>query len=290
MNKSIKITNIEGQSVTFGSSGSYILLSFDPSGTQADLATTKGYQQDGITVHEVTLREKQVPLQFCIEGESIEDVYQKRRELNNIMNPKLGPFTLRYTFPIGEREITFSLESFPKFQVDDEKYVVVMRGILYLLITDPYWYNPEQVITSLTSWTPTFIFPFDIALDFYFSQKGEQKQVFNDGDEDAPIIIDIYGPVTNPTITNTTTGEFIRLKRTIQAGQHVQITTAYGKKTVSIISSDGTITNVLNWLDWAAGSKFFKLKRGLNILDYSADADRDSAEIIISMYPQYAGI
>lgn len=287
MRKRIIITNQLGESIEI-CRDPYVFVSFDTSGNEASIVKTKGYMQDGVSVGNVTMNEMTLPIEFYIKGMSLEEVYKLRQQMNRIINPKLGPFSITVDLPHGTFTNTVSIEALPRYRVEDERYQVVQRGLFHILLTDPYWKNDNDIEVPLISWEPNFSFPFSFAPTVTFGTKGEQQRVVNNGDVDTPVKIDVYGPCTSPIITNLTTIEFIKIERDVPAGQRLEINTAYGQKTVQLIKSDGTIINAYNWI--SADSKLFSLRRGLNILDYNADIGRDSTTVIVRFREQYISL
>ncbi len=65
---------------------------------------------------------------------------------------------------------------------------------------------------------------------------------------------------------------------------------AFGFNTVELIKSDGTRINAYNWIAPGVRLNEFRLQIGLNILDYSANAGRESATVIIRFRERYIGI
>ena len=290
MRKRVVIENRLGEKVEFGPFPPYVLVSIDLSGSEADIVRTQGYMQDGVTTGAVTMREMQYPLEFYIEGESLADVYGYRRHLNRILNPKLKPFTLTITLPHGTFQNKITIESLPKYRVEDEQYKILQQGLLHINTPDPYWKNEKDREIPLISWKPTFRFPFSFDPTVKFGVKGEQKFVTNDGDVETPLHITIYGPCTTQVITNLTTMQSIKVEREVPAGWRLEIDTTYGHNTVELIKSDGTRINAYNWIAPGVRLNEFRLQIGLNILDYSANAGRESATVIIRFRERYIGI
>ena len=98
------------------------------------------------------------------------------------------------------------------------------------------------------------------------------KTITNNGDVPEPIIATIHGPAVNPTLVNQTTGEFIHLLWTLNAGETAVINTAFGTKTITLTGAGGS-SNGMQYLDPL--SKFFSINPGsvqLNIYDDTGSA------------------
>ncbi|MEC2390221.1 phage tail protein [Bacillus thuringiensis serovar shandongiensis] len=287
MKKHVVIENRLGEKIEFGPLPPYVLVSIDLSGSEADIVQTKGYMQDGITAGAVTMRAMQYPIEFYMESTGLEGIYQLRKNMNRILNPKLGPFTFTITLPHGTFQNQIMIESLPKYREEDEKFLVIQQGIFHIFTPDPYW-KGKEIEVPLVSWEPRFAFPFSFPPNVILGVKGEQKVVKNEGDEDTPCVIDIYGPCTNPIITNQATNEFIKINREIQAGQRIEINTAYGQKTVEIVLNNGVRRNAYNWI--AYGSTLFSLQRGTNVLMYESELGKDSATVIVCFRERFIGL
>ncbi|MFD0768875.1 phage tail family protein [Bacillus sp. CGMCC 1.60114] len=288
MSKNIVIENRLGEKIEIGPQPPYVLVSFDPSGSQADIVQTQGYMQDGVSTGAVTMKAMQYPIEFYMESTGLQGIYQLRKNMNRILNPKLGPFTFTVTLPHGTFQNQIMIESLPRYRLEDENLLTIQQGMFHIFTPDPYWKGEKDIEVPLLAWEPKFVFPFSYPPDVIFGVKGEKKQVVNNGDVEAPCIIEIYGPCTNPVVKNETIQESIKVKRELKPGQKLVINTAYGKKTVEIILENGTKQNAYNWI--ATGSTLFKLSRGLNILNYESDAGKDSATVVIRFRERFVGL
>ena len=68
--------------------------------------------------------------------------------------------------------------------------------------------------------------------------------------------------MTNPRITNLTTGEFIKVNRAIPVGYRLILDTSFGNKRVEIVAPDGVVQNAFHYIDLE--STFFNLDVGEN--------------------------
>ncbi len=99
------------------------------------------------------------------------------------------------------------------------------------------------------------------------------QYAYNEGQAEAPVTILIFGACVNPTITNVTTGEFIKFKNlTMDADDVLEIDTTFGQKKV-LLNGD----NVFNKLDFS--STFFNLKTGYNEIDFTDETNLNQATI-----------
>ncbi len=76
------------------------------------------------------------------------------------------------------------------------------------------------VVTTLTR--GGFVLPFDLPVEFDAGSGGVGTAI-NNGDAPAAPVITLDGPLTNPRVTNTTTGEFLALTISLTDGQKIVI-------------------------------------------------------------------
>lgn len=289
--QSITCTNELGWSVTITSvSEKYLLTDFNPSGTSVEIYTTQAYGQDGRSSHGALLEAKELPLEFFICGEDVEEKYRLIQKVNQVFQPR-QKIKLVYDYPLGQREIIVEVEKTPYYPSGfSNGNKRIQLCLVQLIAQKPIWYSSETVEILLTKWVPKFTFPFEWVDEnmLEFGSLETNREVINDGEIDATCTIDIHGPANRPKVQNLSTGEFIQINREIKAGQHIQICTDSGNRYVELVYSNGTRENVLHWL--GKGSKFFKLKPGVNIIDYTSDDSAVNATVVFSYRKQYVNM
>ena len=117
-----------------------------------------------------------------------------------------------------------------------------------------------------------FVWPINIS-PFIINSYNVQQEIINPGTVPSPLLIQIFGDITSPRITNLTTGESIEILQQVPPGSYYEINTAYGRKSVYLVDSAGTRTNVINRINLSRAN-FFQLQPGSNIikLDSAANA------------------
>ena len=93
--------------------------------------------------------------------------------------------------------------------------------------------------------------------------------------------------LTNPSILNVNTQEFIKINKTMVAGEVLTVTTHFGAKKVESVLN-GVTTNAFNYIDF--GSTFLQLDVGDNLMRYDADTNLDNLEVSIYYTPQFLGV
>ena len=250
---------------------------------QADIQTQKAPYQDGATYIDALLEPRFLLLDVAIMAENNERLYQHRRKLAQVFNPKLGPGLLRYEYDGGVKEIEAVAELAPEFPTGrDNRAPGFQRAILSLVCPSPFWMDNYTVSEEIVTWIGGMTFPW--VLPSRFAMKGPKIiNIINRGDVETPVRIEFRGPATNPRVANRATGEYIQINRELLPGDVLIITTDFGAKRVDINGQ-----NVFNWID--IDSSFWQLQVGDNVIEYSSDDPVESAAVTISYRNRYVGV
>ena len=282
-------TNSRGQSIELGNSAPFILTKIEGTGgTQTTLLTSKVPGQDGKTHHGTLLEERILPIEGAIAGYSVEDMYRRRQELSSIFNPKISG-TLTYINSAGEHVIDCIVESSPVFK---EPFSNMQEFLIQLYCPNPFWMDLQESKEEIALWIGDFTFPLEIPPEGILMGHRESNlivNIFNSGDVECSMRIEFaaLATVVNPSILNVYTQKYIKVKRTLVAGDRLIINTDFGNKRVEMIKS-GVTQNVLNWID--LNSTFLQLDTGDNLLRYNAEQGIDNLEVLIYYKPLYLGV
>lgn len=124
----------------------------------------------------------------------------------------------------------------------------------------------------------TAVFPFSFPIIFGASTSSVTTDANNLGDIPVyPTSIQIFGPVSSPKVTNTTTGEFIEIAGVNLATDANQITITYDKDTL-IVEADGN--SVISSV--TSASTFFKLQPGSNIISLTGSSISSDAYCLVN--------
>src|SRR5699024_451552 len=111
-------------------------------------------------------------------------------------------------------------------------------GLIQLYCLEPYWLDIYESGELIQTWLKGFQFP--LKLPFQLRQRGEtMKNIYNEGDVETPVEIIFKGPAVNPSVTNITTNEFIKVNRELKSDDTLYITTERGNKKVEIKRGSG---------------------------------------------------
>lgn len=276
--ESIKFTDRKNNSYVIGKN--QIELFPLTGGEEANMITTQVWNQHGTTPVDAFMQPYEGELIFIFNtgNKNSNEIANARRELTNICNPLNGTLVMTVTLNNGEmfhRDVTFvSAPLFPTgFENRNEQWQKVQ--LLYAA-NNPFWYAETEIVESFQGVDPLFEFPFTMAPitdPVIFGNIIPSNIAINEGQAEAPIIIEINGACVNPMILNETTGEFIAFKDlTMNSTDTLIIDTTFGQKRVELNGQ-----NVFNKLDFA--STFFNLVIGDNAIDFSDDTGSTSATI-----------
>lgn len=279
-------TNSRGESVELKNSAPFLLEKPEGFGSpQARLITSKGVGQDGENYHETLMEGRDIRIEVAILANSNIELFELRRSLNRIFNPKLKEGTLVYENDYGKWDIKAASVQAP---VEGEKFSSSQKMMIHLRASNPFWREIYAKSEEIAVWMGGLRFP--LRLPTRFAVKSEPRMnIINKGDIKAPVEIEIVGPATNPKISNRHTEEFIKVNKTLDVTDRLYITTYFGEKRAFIKDNEGVETNVLNWIDLAS-TMDFGLEVGDNVIEFSSDDELLKARIFIKYRNLYIGV
>ena len=287
----IVYTNSRGQSIMLGNSRPFILEKIDGTGgTKNTLLTTKAPGQDGKSYHGTLLEERTLNITGYICGNSLEDMEIKKQQLCSIFNPKFKG-KLIYTNNIGEHAIGCIVQDSPTFK---DRTSTIQQFLIQLYCPEPYWKDIEELKNEMAQWVGDFEFDLEIPQETGIEMGHRISTLiancFNSGDVECSIRVEFkaLATVVNPSILNVYTQEFIKVKRTLTAGDKLVIDTSFGNKRVEMIKTNGVIQNVFNYI--TLDTTFLQLDVGDNLLRYDAEEGIDNLEVGIYYTPKYVGV
>lgn len=174
------------------------------------------------------------------------------------------------------------------------------RGAIPLLGIDiefyadnPFWREVDD--SRLIFQTDAGGFEFDLEYPLEMTSNNVQQEVNNEGDVDAPVLIRIYGECDTPRMINVTTGETIEISGTVPAmgsgdavEPYLEINTAFGQKSVTLIDGSGARTSVMDALNLDMAD-FWTLRPGINVVKFEADTN-PSGHAEIFWRQRYSGV
>ena len=252
--------------------------------TDATVQDQRSPYQDGSIYVDSMLE----PMYITIDIEMFSDsqVQILRSWVSRVFNPKLGPGLLVHEVDGVRKEIFATSEHVPLFPSGDgNRFNTFQKATISLKAPSPYWLDPVQNTRELKAYEGDFTFPFEFPVQFGI--ESDTTTIYNEGDTEAPVVVEINGPITRPLIENITTGEHMQINAIIQADQTLVIDTSPRNKRVEIRSENET-RKVMGFFDH--GGDFWLLAPGENEIRYRADAGIAEATATLSYQSQYVGI
>nr|WP_076177915.1 phage tail domain-containing protein [Clostridium botulinum] len=216
----------------------------------------------------------------------------ERQSLISFFNPKnKGKLTVDYCGL--QRAIEHEIEEF------NSKLTNVYDDLSFtvdLICPNPYWTYVEFNKKQIALWKGDFHFPLVISINKGITMGHREPSlivnVLNNGQVKTGMIIEFFarGTLSNPSLFNVNTREFIKINKGMAAGEKFIINTNVGKKKI-LQNLNGIGTDILNYLDIVGGGDtFLQLDVGDNLFRYNADSNLDNLEINIYFSPQYLGV
>src|SRR5690606_14181240 len=216
-----------GESVVFSNRPPFILQNIEGLGdVDVNVQMQKAPYQDGEIYIDSLLAARPIRLEVSIVGQNVDEL---RRYLSKVTNRKISG-VLRYEDDSVICEIDCIAEHVPQYSTRNKNQQV---AVIDLLAPDPYWRSPEVMTEPLAAFLPRFRFPFRFPV--VFGERGSQATLYNDGDVPCPIEIEFNGPAQLPIIRNVTTGEFIRVEKSLNVGEKLIINTSHGRERKVIV-------------------------------------------------------
>lgn len=238
-----------GPSITFGKAPPYILERTPQglSGMAQDIRLLRAPQQDGATLVDSRMRERAIHFPITIWADSEGDMWTARRNLVIALNADLGVGAFQVMRPDTK---VFSIAVKPDSGTPDileARHYAAHRALIDFLAPHSLWFSLEgtELLTAGAAAT----------------------QFTNNGDVEAPIEVIFNGPSVDPTLTNTTTGKFIKILRTLVSGEKYTVITGFGAPSAVRTDTGGTETDAMQFL--SLDSDLFFLGKGNSDLAYT---------------------
>lgn len=290
----LKVVNLGlNEEITFDMSGEILLSHIEGLGIpEVSEQKTQAPLQDGSDVYGLLLEDRVIRLQATVCAKTREELYKIRRKILRIINPRTyntrtqnkGELLLFYKNDYKTYRIYAHIEDAVDFKTRVKNHMTVD---IVFTANNPYLLDEKNTKLAIKSLYGGLKFP--LKLPTKFSNVGFRRNIVNDGDTEIPLEIQYHGPVTNPIVYNDTTGESLKVNRTLEKGETLLINTAYGNETVDILKENGLKENVFNWID-LEHRDFFKLTWGENIIRYSGDDESNIGTIDIEFAIAYGGV
>lgn len=254
--------------------------------SKTTINTSESALTDGATFNSAKVNARTINLACTIEY----PVEVNRLAIYKVLRPK-EPITLYYKSPKLDVSIEAYVESITVGHFD-----VKQKATISLYCPFPYFQSAQEIIDEITDLTKQFHFPFYNPVnetDIIMGTISDRSQaiVVNNGGIETGLIFEIEGKtgsVSDITIYNAETSEYMEIDYTLAAGDKIVISTGQGAKTIQWIH-DGVATNIFNAL--ARGSSWLQLPAGGATFVYSVETGEDKyIEVNIYHSDLYEGV
>lgn len=207
---------------------------------------------------------------------ALETALRLREDANGLNIPN----TIFFTADDGNM---YQIKGFPSdFSNDDEG---VLKSPFMVNFYCPFPYFLKQAQSNQTIVPPSgggVVLPFIVPV-VIGAQTGGNGVCINNGTAETYPVLTLTGPLTNPTIQNITTGDFITLNITIAAGQVVVIDMNPPVPSIILNGTQSLINNK------STTSSFWYLDVGSNFIVLSTGSVSDTGNVAIAWQDAYLG-
>jgi hypothetical protein len=275
--------------MVFTNSAPFLLQKFTQS-ENVNIYSSKGMNQDGKNYLGNTLDIMDITLEIALLGKTEQELINYKNKVNKVFNPKLGEGYLIYKDGVKERKVKCIINKIPFFNIIKSNRAY--NGLISLTANNPFWTDLLESKEEIALWVGDFEFDLEITEDGIEMEHREPSlivNVLNEGDVECGMRVEFkaLASLTNPSILNVNTGEYIKINKAMIAGEVISIVTYFGNKKVESFLN-GVSTNAFNYIDFQ--STFLQLDTGDNLMRYDADIGLDNLEVSIYYMPQYLGV
>lgn len=291
MDRSVKYTNTDGQTIEISYSRPFILTGLEGFGAVTnEIASKKVHDFDGAQFVGESLVVRDMSINCRIIADSQEELSIYRKQLESAFNPQLAG-----TLYFEEFGKSYSIDVKVEIGADFDlaKTQTSQEFQLVLKALDPRWRDTSYYdsLIPLSTAVNKFKFPLVITDSFVFASmvSGQIIEINNTGDYavGGVFTIKIMGPVKNPRIYNVLTQHFFGFSGDYDLGTTLTVITVYGKKKVRKVV-DGVETNAMS--EHMSGSDFIVLEKGSNYLQIQADSGVNSTIGELNFTPLVVGV
>lgn len=289
MIESLILTNTTTlQSVLLDKDNSVLVLG------EVDLGTVTGthhsykyVNQVGVYIDSTSLEQRTIAINGWVTGDSYAELKSNREVLNRLINPL-------HTVDIVVQD-KYKLSFKPDFSVQysaayEENNEVLCKFLIQGTCADPMFTTKDRQTALVASIIPKFRFPLIIPKNtgilMGLREPSLLAKLNNGGDIDIGLYITFSctSTVVNPSLLNVDTREFIKVNKTMSAGEQIIISTGSGEKYIKGVVRS-TEFNYFKYMDF--DSTWLQLHTGENTLKYDADENVDGLEVFVSFFPKY---
>jgi hypothetical protein len=245
------------------------------SSVEIDISESRSTAQIGSSIASQSVR----PRSFTVDGALFEPIGTNRDQLLDIMAPQFPA-----TFTVTQNGESWYLDVIP------EKTPVVTDGNglqffqVRLHAAYPYWRTTASYASQVAGLMALFKFPFFTGGSWWISRFSDSYFTTIENRGNVPMEFTVAftarSALENPELYHVDTGKRILIRKSMIAGERVQVSTVYGKKGVICISASGEVTNGFKYLSIDSDLSM-TLMPGANLLRINADTNREGLGVRI---------
>ena len=277
LSKLFRYVNENGDSITFDYVGGFLISK--PSGIDTlsvSLTQAQGIDQVGATIQSTNIQPRPVTIVGCLVGDA-QSV--DKNKLLSVVRPDIG----------GKLYADdYYLSVYPTATPIIEPKDRLARFQFSLLAPYPYWCKDDSASATLSGIQKLFKLPCNFSKTYRFGELMQTQfmNVPNRGQVPIPYTATFVakGEVTNPKITNATTGKFLLIKKTLVSGERLVVEITH-ERTYVTSSVDGDCRGALSLT-----SNLFRLDVGDNVLKPEAASGLDNLQVDVDFATEIVGI
>jgi phage-related protein len=277
LSKLFRYVNDNGDSVTFDYAGGYLIAK--PTGIDTltvSLSKATGINQVGATIQSRNVQ----PRAVNITGRLVGDNQANGKDiLLGVVRPDIGGKLYAEDY---------YLDVYPTATPAIEAEKIGAKFTISLLAPYPYWCRDDSVESALESITACFRFPWAMWKAYRFGEVTETQffNVINRGQVPVPFraVFTASGEVVKPKITNAVTGKYMRINKTLAAGEVLTVDITHDRTNVTS-TIDGECRGALD-----LKNTLYELDVGDNVLKPEAESGKDNLRIDIRFATEIVGI
>lgn len=284
-NVSIVFTS-NGKEMVFGKRSAYKIRSVQGLETSdITLTATENAGIDGATVTNRRLGPRHIDI---IGGIPSGDREAYRETLVRFFNPSNeGTAIIEYCG--RKRKVEYLIENVDFGTLDSVYKIPEFTVSLYC--ENPMLLSTSSYGGNIAAFIPQFALPFKCTVEkkqiMGYQKISQSILITNDGDKAVGaefVITATRGDVSNPTIQNETTGQYIKVVRTLSMGDILRISTIPRQKEI-LINGSNAITDMDRMSDLS-----LSIMPGDNVLEYDAENGMTNMDVRLYYTPEYLGV
>nr|DAM75213.1 MAG TPA: tail protein [Caudoviricetes sp.] len=277
LSKTFRYVNSEGGEIIF--EYAYGFLINKPVGIDTvvcKLNEAQGIDQTGTTVQSVNVQSRPVTISGILVGEF---QAENKDKLLSVVRPDLYARLYADDYFLDVRPTaTPTIEASSKFAAFQFSATAPY----------PYWQKEDSELAVLSGVEYGFKFPWNQSRAYRFGTAIRKQflNVRNSGQVPVPFTLTFMAlaEVKNPQIADASTGKFIRINKTLSAGERVVVEITHDRTYVTS-SVDGECRGALELT-----SSLYRLAVGDNVLKPTAESGLDDLQVSIDFAPEIVGV